>query len=76
MRPTTRAGQHASHAKRQIPLRGAAAQEYRQRRAANRMVSRKFKNPLAAQQAAAVARWGALAENAPDRMQRKENSGD
>lgn len=76
MRPSDRARHHALAAKRSIPLRGAAAQEYAARRAANRSVSRKYKNPHAAAQNATVARYGAMAENAPDRMQRKEDATD
>jgi hypothetical protein len=68
----TQAAKLARAAQRSVPLRGTAAHEAAQRRAENRLVSRKFKNPLARQGQAAIARWGADAQQGESRMDRKE----
>jgi len=72
MRPSARARLHALHAQRSIPLRGQALADYNARKRANR----KPPPHILAAQAAAVAKWGAEATHAPDRMQRKEDSND
>lgn len=72
MRPAERARIQALAARRSVPLRGQALADSKARHRANRKPP---KHVLAAQ-AAAVARWGAEATHAPDRMQRKEDSND
>lgn len=58
-------------AQRSVPLRGAAAAAATQRRTQNRLVSRKYKHSRPAE-AAAIARWGADAQQGESRMDRKE----